>query len=289
MDVQAYLQRINYRGELAPTAATLRELHRAHLLAVPFENLDIQLGRPILLDEQALFDKIVTYRRGGFCYELNGLFALLLRALGFEVTLLAAGVARADGGFGPEFDHLTLLVQSPLSFVPGQSTQPANHEQLTEADTAHSPRNPQSLIPNSQPPAWLADVGFGDSFREPLRFDEAIEQAQDGRAYRLDRDGAHFTLMQRDGLDWEPQYRFTLQPHAQAEYADMCHYHQTSPESSFTRKRVCTLATLAGRITLSELGLIVTAHGERIEQVLPDQLSFQAALREHFGIDLATQ
>ncbi|MEP7190410.1 MAG: arylamine N-acetyltransferase [Roseiflexaceae bacterium] len=262
MDVQAYLRRINYRGELAPTAATLRELHRAHLLAVPFENLDIQLGRPILLDEQALFDKIVTRRRGGFCYELNGLFALLLRALGFEVTLLAAGVARADGGFGPEFDHLTLLVNVPSA---------------------------EPTLPDLQSEVWLADVGFGDSFREPLRFVEAIEQAQDGRAYRLDRGGAHFTLMQRAGLDWEPQYRFTLQPHAQAEYADMCRYHQTSPESSFTRKRVCTLATLAGRITLSELVLIVTAHGERIEQVLPDQPAFQAALREHFGIDLATQ
>jgi len=287
MDVQAYLRRINYRGELAPTAATLRDLHCAHMLAVPFENLDIHLGRSILLDEQALFDKIVTHRRGGFCYELNGLFALLLRELGFDVTLLAAGVARADGSFGPEFDHLTLLVQSPLSVVLGQSPQPTNHEQLTEADTAHSLRNPQPLIPSPQPPAWLADVGFGDSFREPLRFVKAIEQAQDGRAYRLDHDQEHFTLMQRDAAGWEPQYRFTLQPHVQAEYADMCHYHQTSPESSFTRKRVCTLATPAGRITLSDLALIVTAHGEHTEQVLPDDSAFQTALYEHFGVDLA--
>src|SRR6266540_1131840 len=105
MDIQAYLCRIHYRGGLAPTAAILRELHRAHLLTVPFENLDIHLGRPILLDQEALFDKIVTRRRGGFCYELNGLFALLLRELGFDVTLLSAGVAHADGGFGPEFDH----------------------------------------------------------------------------------------------------------------------------------------------------------------------------------------
>ena len=142
MDIQAYLRRINYSGEQAPSAATLYELHRAHLLAVPFENLDIHLGRPIVLDQDALFDKIVTRRRGGFCYELNGLFALLLRELGFEVTLLAAGVARADGGFGPEFDHLTLLVRA-------------------------TSLNPQSEV-------WLADVGFGDSFREPLRFVEAI-------------------------------------------------------------------------------------------------------------------
>jgi N-hydroxyarylamine O-acetyltransferase len=260
MDVQAYLRRINYRGEVARTAATLRELHRAHLLAVPFENLDIHLGRPILLDQKALFDKIVTRRRGGFCYELNGLFALLLRDLGFDVTLLAAGVARAAGGFGPEFDHLTLLVKAPSAEPPAR---------------------------NLQSDMWLADVGFGDSFRQPLRFIEAVEQEQDGRAYRLDRDGAHYTLLQRDGADWEAQYRFTLQPHAQAEYADMCQYHQTSPESSFTRKRVCTLATPNGRITLSELALIVTAHGERIEQVLPDESAFQTALRERFGVDLA--
>jgi len=260
MDVQAYLRRINYRGEVAPTAATLRELHRTHLLAVPFENLDIHLGRPILLDQKSLFDKIVTRRRGGFCYELNGLFALLLRDLGFDVTLLGAGVARADGSFGPDFDHLTLLVNGP-------SAEPAALDLQSEV--------------------WLADVGFGDSFREPLRFVEAIEQEQDSRAYRLDRDGAHFTLMQRDGAGWEPQYRFTLQPHVQAEYADMCHYHQTSPESSFTRKRVCTLATPAGRITLSDLALIVTAHGERTEQILPDDSAFQTALYEHFGVDLA--
>ena len=85
MNLQAYLHRINYRGEQTPTAATLCQLHRAHLLAAPFENLDIHLGRPIVLDQDALFDKIVRRRRGGFCYELNGLFALLLRELGFEV------------------------------------------------------------------------------------------------------------------------------------------------------------------------------------------------------------
>src|SRR6187397_3354830 len=108
MDFQSYLQRINYRGEQTPTAATLRELHRAHLLTVPFENLDIHLGRPIVLEQGALFDKIVRRRRGGFCYELNGLFAALLYKLGFDVTMLSAGVARADGSYGPEFDHLTL-------------------------------------------------------------------------------------------------------------------------------------------------------------------------------------
>jgi N-hydroxyarylamine O-acetyltransferase len=262
MDRHAYLQRIGYRGELTPTVATLRELHRAHLLAVPFENLDIPLGRPIVLDQDALFDKIVTRRRGGFCYELNGLFAALLSELGFGVTLLSAGVARADGGFGPDFDHLTLLVNvnTPTSQPPASS--------------------PQS-------PAWLADVGFGDSFRDPLRLVEGVEQPQDGRAYRIDRDGELLTLMQRDGAGWEPQYRFTLQPRQHAEYANMCAYHQSSPASSFTRKRLCTLATPDGRITLSDRQLIVTSRGVRTEETLADDIVYQTALRQHFGIELA--
>jgi len=111
MHIQAYLDRIDYRGPLEPTAETLQALQVAHLLAVPVENLNIGMGWPIVLDQEALFEKIVVRRRGGFCYELNGLFAALLRALGFEVTMLSAGVARAAGGFGPEFDHLTLLVR----------------------------------------------------------------------------------------------------------------------------------------------------------------------------------
>src|SRR4051794_11559758 len=97
MDVTAYLQRIGYSGALTPDANTLRELQRAHLFAVPFENLDIGWRREIRTDQQAFVRKIVQERRGGFCYELNGAFAWLLEALGFRVTLLSARVPRADG------------------------------------------------------------------------------------------------------------------------------------------------------------------------------------------------
>src|SRR5438874_538763 len=102
MDIEAYLNRIGYSGPRTPTLDTLRGLHRSHLLRVPFENLDIHSGRPIELDEERLFEKIVHHGRGGFCYELNGLFANLLREMGFPVSLLSAGVARDAGGFGPE-------------------------------------------------------------------------------------------------------------------------------------------------------------------------------------------
>ena len=248
MNVRAYLERINYRGSLAPTAETLRELQVAHLLAVPFENLSIHAGQPIVLEDEALFTKIVERRRGGFCYEANGLFAALLRELGFDVVMLSAGVANGEGGFGPDFDHMTLMVTL---------------EQR-----------------------WLVDVGFGDSFLEPLLLDERGEQRHGRRAYRIHPDGAHLILMQRDDVDeWKAQYRFTLQPHEYADYAGMCRYHQTSPQSHFTGARICSRATEEGRITLSEMRLITTSkHGGRQERILESQEEYASILREHFGI-----
>jgi N-hydroxyarylamine O-acetyltransferase len=248
LDIDAYLKRINYRGSLAPTAETLRELQVAHLLAVPFENLSIHAREPIVLDDAALFAKIVEKKRGGFCYECNGLFAALLRALGFDVRMLSAEVADADGVFGPEFDHMALMVS------------------LDER--------------------WLADVGFGDCFREPLRLDDRNDQVQGNRAYRIDADGAVFTMLQRnDGEDWQAQYRFTLQPHEYADYAAMCRYHQTSPESHFTRGRICSLATDEGRITLSDMRFLVTSkNGAKEERTFTNQEEYSAVLRERFGI-----
>ena len=248
MNMDAYLQRLNYNGPRTRTLETLQALHQAHLLAVPFENLDIHLGRAIVLEEEALYDKIVRQRRGGFCYELNGLFAALLRELDFEVNLLSGRVME-NGEFGPEFDHLTLLV--PLE------------------------------------ERWLADIGFGDSFREPLRLAESKEQIQHGVAYRLNNSGGQWTMQRRlPNHDWEQQYRFTLQPHRLTDLAGMCRYHQTSPASHFTQQRICSRATPEGRVTLSDMRLIITDNGQRQETVLQNQEEYSHALQEHFGIDL---
>ena len=248
MDVNAYLERIKYRGSLAPTSETLRDLQVAHLLAVPFENLNIHSNQPIVLEDNALFTKIVEHRRGGFCYEVNGLFAALLRALGFKVEMLSAEVANAEGGFGPSFDHMTLMV--------------------------------------SLDNRWLADVGFGDSFVEPLLLDERGEQMQGKRAYKIVPDNDYLILMQRENQDeWKAQYRFRLQPYEYADYSEMCRYHQTSPQSHFTQRRICSRATEEGRITLSEMRFITTfKNGERQERILTSQTEYDAVLREHFGI-----
>jgi len=248
LDTNAYLERINYHGSLAPSAETLRELQLAHLLAVPFENLSIHAKQPIVLADEALFTKIVERRRGGFCYECNGLFASLLRALGFEVAMLSAEVANADGVFGPPFDHMTLMV--------------------------------------SLEQRWLVDVGFGDSFNEPLLLDEPREQLQGSRAYQIVTDGSLFTLRQRieDG-EWKAQYRFNLQPHKYDDYAEMCRYHQTSPQSHFTQARICSLTTAEGRITLSDMRLITTStNNEKQERNLTSEAEYATILRECFGI-----
>jgi N-hydroxyarylamine O-acetyltransferase len=258
LDPRAYLERIRCSSEvnraaLEPSLPLLRTLHEAHVLAVPFENLSIHYGQPITLGEEALYDKIVRRRRGGFCYELNGLFAWLLRQLGFTVTLLSARVAQANGGFTPEFDHLTLLVHH-----------------LDGAD-------------------WLGDVGFGDSYRQPLRMQPNLAQdGADGHRYRLRVDAGDASwLVQRSGeTGWESQYRFTLQPHVMADFAERCLFQQTSPDSHFTQKRICSLALPDGRITLSDLRLITTRCGARDERELASEDEYRQVLAERFGVTL---
>lgn len=249
LDISAYFSRIRYFGPADPTAQTLRGLHRAHMLTVPFENLDIAFGRAIACETDSFVQKVVDRRRGGFCYELNGAFAALLAALGFRVTLLSARVAREDGSQSPEFDHLALQVD------------------LDEP--------------------WLADVGFGDSFIEPLLLRPDVEQVQSPDTYRLTKEGESF-CMQRSGPDgaWKREYVFTLTPRSLQDFSAMCRYHQTSPDSPFTTKKICSLATRDGRITLTDNRLIVTRNLQREKTLLKSELEWEAALREHFNIVL---
>ena len=248
METDAYLERIGYRGSREPTAETLRDLHRAHLLTVPFENLDIPLGHPIILSIPSFYDKIIRHRRGGFCYELNGLFGWLLEQLGFAVTMLSARVF--DGPQpGPEFDHLVLLIEM--------------EERL------------------------IADVGFGDSFLEPLRLDAEEEYVQPGSSYRLTASDDEKVLQRRRESEWEPRYVFSLTPRQLAEFSAMCQRQQTSPESIFARKAVCSLATPDGRITLSNNRLIMTAGQRREEREIVSEEAYRELLKTHFRIHLA--
>ncbi len=252
MNVESYLARINYAGSLTLTYETLQALQLAHMLAVPFENLDIvPLHRAINLEQAALWEKIVLRNRGGFCYELNGLFAWLLKQAGFDVTYLNGRVFSRAGKLGIDFDHLALLVNAP-----------------------------------GQEERWLADVGFGDSFLRPLIFRES-EQPQDSRAYRLERNSGGYIAWQRNyNGTWERLYFFDLTPHRFPEdYEAACAYHQRSLGSTFTQRSVISRATKEGRVTLEQDVLILTSYGNRLKRPVPSE-DWHRVLLENFNVVL---
>ena len=262
VNLAAYLARIRYDGPLAVDAETLEALQRAHLYAVPFENLGIMWGEPIELDIREHYGKIVDRRRGGFCYEQNGLFGWALEEIGFRVRRLGAAVwAEHDGvaSYGDSASHMLLRID------------------LDEP--------------------WIADVGFGEHFRSPLRMVDGLVQEQAPRAFRLDRarhgdDEGHavdaWTLFTRDaqGL-WSRDYRYADIARPIEYFTAMCRFHQTSPLSHFTQKRLCSLATPTGRLTLSGDEWIVTGlDGSRSVTPIADEAEARRLLKEHFDITL---
>jgi N-hydroxyarylamine O-acetyltransferase len=247
--LEKYLARIGYQGRLTPTLSTLNQLHLAHMLAVPFENFDISLNQKISLELPAILHKVVNLNRGGFCYELNGAFAWLLNEIGFSVELLSA--CTFDGkALGAEFDHMLLRVE-------------ADH-------------------------TVFADVGFGDSFLHPI-FPVDQPTYQFDRYYRLQSSGASWILEQRfETGGWKPLYIFKLISRQLSDFEVMCHYHQTSKTSNFTRKTVCSMATGQGRITCSNDRFIVTEAGNRQETSIANKTMLGEILKQRFGISFDT-
>ncbi len=263
MDVHAYLTRINYEGWACPTSfaapggrgrptrAALFALQETHLLSVPFENLDIHTGKRIVLDPDALFDKIVTQKRGGFCYELNGLFHLLLQELGFRVILAMGRVYdRNRNAYGPAFDHML-------------------------------------IIADCEKEKWLVDVGFGDFAMHPLKLALDLPQADRNGHFLIERHDAEYLRVSRISPEegtYLPEYLFSTTPRGLSDFSEMCLFHQTSPESHFTKQKVCSIATRTGRITLTGNRLILTERGTRTEFSISNGQEFDRALALHFNI-----
>ena len=247
MKLTNYLQRIGYAGLQTPNYAMLRQLHRAHLLAIPYENLDIHLGRPLTLDLDQTYTKIVEERRGGWCYEMNGLFAWALRELGFAVTLLGSSVGAPAEGIDGDLNHLILLIQL------------------------------------EQP--WLADVGFGNGILELLPL-TAGEHQQDFFHFRLEQQDDHqwyFHNQPQGG----PGYGFTLLPRRYAGFASRCHELQTSPESGFVRTTVCHRFTTAGIVSLRGAVLKQYTRTGVVEEEIASRPRYRAVLDETFGLEAA--
>jgi N-hydroxyarylamine O-acetyltransferase len=243
----AYLRRIATDPPAALDAQSLRNLHRAHQLTVPFENLSIHLSEPIDLDEPALIDKIVVRRRGGFCYELNGAFGLLLEALGASVARASARVY-GQAGLGPPFDHMALIVRLPDGTGP-----------------------------------WLADVGFGSHSDYPLDLGRRDDQPDPAGRFRLADAPDGDVEVLKDG---QPQYRLELRERSLADFEPTCWWQQTSPRSHFRLSTICSRLTDDGRVSISGRTLIQTRAGTRTEEELTSDDAVLAAYRDHFGVVL---
>jgi N-hydroxyarylamine O-acetyltransferase len=251
-DTDAYLSRIGaHYPELADTRS-LASLQLAHMLSVPFENLDIHRGVPIVLDGGRIIDKVAYQHRGGYCYELNSAFGALLDTVGYSVDLVSARVARAGGRFGAEFDHMALIVRAG---------------------------------PDAGP--LLVDVGFGDAFTRPIPLTSDVVRQDRDRMVRLIRSGDDWIYEENRGDGWQPQYMFTTKPRTLSDFAERNHWQQTSPDSHFTARIICSLLTADGRVTISGNRFIVTVGGERSEQMLlPSEIG--TVLGDCFGIRLAS-
>lgn len=251
--VAQYLDRIGLKDNFDANLETLRKLSVAHMTKVPFENLDIALGKSVVLEGQVILNKVVNCRRGGFCYELNYAFGWLLKQLGFNVCFLGAWV-KTRGKYGPPLDHMLLLVD------------------LEEQGK------------------WIADVGFGDSFIEPLPLNGEV-QTQMENQYQLVKTGElqnpqYEMHRQKPGEAFEPRLRFDLTRYQLANFEQMCHFQQTSPESGFSYKSICSIATADGRKTISNGRYIVTQGSERTEQNIATAEQLQQLLLSEFGVAL---
>ena len=248
-DHNSYLQRINYAGETTPALDTLKALHHAQLYTIPFENFDIQLGRGINLSTEAVFEKLVHQSRGGYCFELNGLFLMALKTFGFEVRPLLARthVTGTPSGRGHQIELVT---------VEGKK--------------------------------WIADVGFGaDTPRAPIPLELNQPTIYDGQKVRL-VDAGHFgTMLQTEKDDeWIDLYSFDLSHVFPADIDYGNHFTSTHPGSLFVFARVAALPVAKGVITLFNNTLKRIIDGNESVQELAEGQAYLDALKNHFGIEL---
>lgn len=248
INIQKYFKRINYDAKPTTKLSTLVELQKKHLLNIPFENLDIHFGRKIELDIEKFYHKIVHENRGGFCYELNGLFENLLSNIGFETSIISARVFDAkNNDFGEEYDHLAIIV----------------------------------AINQNQ---YLVDVGFGEFAFAPLLIHTDEIQKDPRGNFIIEQKDDEYIVSKLIENKKNIEYKFTLKNRKLSEFQEMCSYHQSSPNSHFTQKKLITKPTLEGRITLSGTSLKITKNNT-IEEIHDlSQKAYFALLNKWFGI-----
>lgn len=253
-DLQRYFDRIGYAGEARPDLATVAAVLRRQLHSVPFENLDVRAGKPISLVPEDIVDKLVHRRRGGYCYEINGLFAMALEALGV-----------------------------PYRFV---GCRPMTYH-------SRRPRTHMAILAMLDGEEWLCDAGFGSyGMRAPMRLAGTGEVRQDDDAFELlrqdngeFRDNDEYLFRTRIDGKWTNQYSFDLAHHEWVDFLPANWFNSTHPETLFTTHLIVMRQTPEGRVILFDDRLKTVAHDLTTARVIaPDERD--AVLRDLFGLDL---
>ncbi|PWH85596.1 arylamine N-acetyltransferase family protein [Brumimicrobium oceani] len=246
---EEYLKRINFEGEISINFESLKALHRAQHLAIPFENFDICLGRNIQIDSKSIFQKLVRQKRGGYCFELNGLLVMALKAFGFDARPLLGRV------------HLSREITG---------------------------RTHQTTLVTIDNKSWIVDLGFGAEaplIPIPLVYNEPI--SFENQSYRLVNDEVYGYILQSNSKGhWKNLYSFDLNPVFEIDIKLGNHYTSTHPDSFFTNARIAALPIENGMISLYHNKLKKTINGKEEITTLKDDSSYLDVLEQEFGIEL---
>ena len=248
MKLAAYLDRIGIGQAPKPDLAGLTALHRAHLLAIPYENLDVQLGVAVSLAPEDIFHKLVTRKRGGWCYEMNGLMGWALDELGFGVTRATGAVMRVMRGPASDGNHLVLKVE------------------LEEG-------------------CFLADVGFGDGSLDPIRVEVGPFESN-GFNFALSRVDEAWWRLHNHPHGSAPSFDFNLAPADETQLRGQCHWLQTSPESPFVQNAVCQRHTDKGLAVMRGRVLRTIGQDSVCDTLIECASDYVEVLRGVFGLDL---
>ncbi|MBV8651835.1 MAG: arylamine N-acetyltransferase [Alphaproteobacteria bacterium] len=249
-DLDAYLKRIGWSGTIAPNLATLTGLLGAHMAAIPFENLDVLLRRPVRLDLDGLQAKLVGARRGGYCFEHVTLFAAALRRLGFEPIAHTARVTR----FLPRTD---------------------------------APRTHMILVLPMPEGRFVVDPGLGGfAPRVPVPLTDGLAVTVHGEMHRMVRDGDWWVLQVESGGEMVDAWASTLDHDNPVDFEVGNHFTSTHPKSPFLNMILMRALTPEGRVTVMNRDVTVWRNGTAQPAKLADRAALRALLAEHFGFDL---
>jgi N-hydroxyarylamine O-acetyltransferase len=249
MDLRTYLDRIDFHDSVIVDRDVLYKLQKKHLLNIPFENLDIHYGKKISLSITDIYQKVVTEKRGGFCYELNGLFHQLLTQIGFNAKIVSARVHTKNAEYSPEYDHLAIIV-------------------------------------NLENKEFLVDVGFGKFSLEPLKLEMSQIILDSFGQFQFDQYNTdYYRINEIKNKKLFPQYIFKNEERKLSDFTKRSKFHQTSESSHFTKKKLISIAKKDGRITLNNSQLKITRLG--IEQEINlDENEFETMLKQYFNIEI---